>query len=165
MASLIPYLAHVAPAADAQQFQLLTAYRIALRHASATWRPTYMLAGFGVLCGIKGAPRCPIALADAVGIGMALRMRGSWGKLVAWARGALVEGLPEQTEDEMHQIRRDVVGHDDRLFWDANTARLGDSRPASARRPGLPSTQSTQTDGAGRRRRYGGGPRVMGVSG
>ena len=53
-----------------------------------------MLAGLGVLFGVPGSPRCPIALADSVGIGAVLcsqcwgpvpfrnAMRSSWDRLV-----------------------------------------------------------------------------------
>ena len=72
MASLVPYPAHVAPPDEVQQELLVAAYRTALRHDHATWCPVYMLSGLGVLFGVPGAPRCPLALAESVGIGAVL---------------------------------------------------------------------------------------------
>ena len=41
-------------------------FRRAMRLEGARWCPVWMLPGLGILYGMRGAPRCPMAVARAV---------------------------------------------------------------------------------------------------
>ena len=78
LVSLIPYPTHVSPPSQQQQDAMIEQQRRTMRHTCATWCPIYMLSGLGVVCVVKGAPKCPSATARAVGALACLR-QDIWG--------------------------------------------------------------------------------------
>ena len=79
-APLAPYPAHLGLPDDIMQHTLLLELATAMR-LSSTWCPMYVLTGLGVYLGARGAPRCPVVAAKAIGA-------------LAWCRRGVWEGVP-----------------------------------------------------------------------
>ena len=104
-------------------------FRRALRVDKAPWCPAWMLPGLGVLFGVAGAPRCPVAAASAVGAYAWWRrdawgpaplreeLKGRWDALHEWARSPLPPGVPEAQCRRLERARTHIREAAHARFW------------------------------------------------
>ena len=90
-----------------------------------------MLSGLGVLFGVPGAPRCPLALAQAIGLGATLSRKywgpgvfcnalwSAWSDLVSWAYRPPPDALPRYTAEAVAKVAGDVTSYFVDSYWRA----------------------------------------------
>ena len=99
LVSLCVYPAQVALPGRLQRRALAGAMRST--QGAHGWAPWWAVTGIGCLWGVKGAPRCPGAVADATGL-WSLLSQGVGATLPSCGAGKLVE--------EAHQLREAAIG-------------------------------------------------------
>ena len=132
-ASLSLYPAHAVVPGGPLVKAMYADTRLAVLQDRGRWCPVWVLTGLGVALGVRGAPRCPVAVARAVGALAAARgdqwgpaparreQAQWWARLLTWARsgtGGLGPGAWERLAKQREALRAAAQA----MVWDRGAA-------------------------------------------